>query len=128
MPLYVYACTCGHNETAFRHIDQRNECPEHCGAPMQRIITAPMVAVDNYEYRSPVSGQLVRGKRQRIEDLKRNRCRPWEGLEAEKSEAAKVRAAADEKLDATFERGAHEVLNGMDADKQQAIKNGLPSP
>lgn len=125
----MYECgSCGGNETAYRSIDNRNDAPVHCGKAMSKIITAPMVSVDNYEYQSPVSGKVIRGKRQRTEDLKRNRCRPWEGLEVEKREAKKTRDSADAKLEVSFEKGVHEVLNNMDADKQRAIKTAHLPP
>ena len=128
MPLYEYECgKCGAQTTAYRAIVQRNEGPHHCGATMAKVITAPMVSVDIPAYISPASGKVISSRVQRREDFKRTRTRPWEGLEAEKSEAAKVRAAADAKLDATLEKGVHEVLNNSSAATQQAIKTALPT-
>jgi hypothetical protein len=45
--------------------------------------------------------------RARREDLKRSGCRPWEGLEVEKREAAKIQAERDRKTDELAEKMAH---------------------
>jgi len=59
-------------------------------------------------YHSPVTGQLIEGRRARREDLKRHGCRPWEGREQELKQAARNRAEADRQLsraaDARVER------------------------
>ena len=89
---------------------------------MDKIICKPMVSVDNYEYRSPVTGKVIRGKKQRQDDLKRTGSRPWEGREVEEKEAKKVRDSADAKMDESLEKTAHEVLNNMSAVHQQALK------
>ena len=51
------------------------------------------------EYESPVTGQVVAGRRQRREDLKRTGSRPYEGREAEVKEAARHQAENERKLD-----------------------------
>lgn len=128
MPIYVSECqSCHSRHDYYATVEQRADTPECCGLKTNKLILSPMVSVDNYEYQSPVSGKPIRGKRQRIEDLKRNRCRPWEGLENEKAEAAKVRAAADAKMDAVIDKGVHDVINNMDASKQRVLKTALPS-
>jgi hypothetical protein len=68
---------------------------------------APAVFGDLPEYDSPIDGRIVSGRKARREDLKRNRCRPWEGMEQEKKEAARHRAEADRRLDNLAERMAH---------------------
>lgn len=67
----------------------------------------PAVFGDLPGYESPVTGQWVEGRRARREDLLRSGCRPWEGLEQEKKEAAKVRADWDRKTDQLAEKIAH---------------------
>jgi hypothetical protein len=49
-------------------------------------------------YHSPITGQVIEGRRARREDLKRHGCRPWEGREQEEKQANKNRAEADRQL------------------------------
>lgn len=72
---------------------------------------APRVHIwsDLPAYTSPVDGRVVDGRRQRREDLKRNRARPYEGRQQEAKEAARHRAYADQRLDRTCERMAGEA-------------------
>lgn len=58
-------------------------------------------------YESPIDGRWIEGRRARRDDLARNHSRPWEGLEQERKEAAKVRAAQERHLDTLAERMAH---------------------
>ena len=98
MPMYGCICPkCGEYETIYRAIASRDDTPEHCGEKMQRIVEAPSVQVDIGGYTSPIDGRWIEGKAARREDLKRNNCRPWEGMESEKKEALK-RAAAVESI------------------------------
>ena len=46
---------------------------------------------DTPGYVSPVTGLWVEGRKQRKADLERSGARPWEGLEAEKKEAARMK-------------------------------------
>lgn len=75
MPLYRLECANGHGFDRFLKLaeyDTPQTC--ECGAKAERRIMPTMVAVDNFEYRSPVDGRLIRGRRQRQEDLRRNNC------------------------------------------------------
>ena len=54
-------------------------------------------------YQSPITGLWVEGRRARREDLRRSHSRPYEGFEAEKREADKVRAQANERLNRVAE-------------------------
>ncbi len=123
MPLYSYQCEkCRAVEDEFRHVDERDDSPLHCKVKMTRLILPSAVYADNWSYQSPIDGKEVRGKRARIEDMKRNNCRPWEGLEAEKQHAKSVRDSHDAKMDKVLEAGIAETLSHMDASKQNAIK------
>ena len=75
-------------------------------APPRRA-DAPEIWDDLPGYESPVTGLWIEGRKQRREDLKRNRCRPYEGREQEVKEAARHRAAADRNLDRIAEERAH---------------------
>lgn len=58
-------------------------------------------------YESPVTGNIIDGRRARREDLKRNRCRPYEGREQELKEANKIVAERERKMDVLAEKMAH---------------------
>jgi hypothetical protein len=69
----------------------------------------PAVWDDLPDYESPVTGQIVSGRRQRREDLKSSGCRPYEGRDQEAQQAAKVQAENDRRTDQIAERLAHEA-------------------
>lgn len=52
MPIYRYVCECGHKCDEFRHIEDRDQSPEHCGKKMERRIMPTMVQADIQPYRS----------------------------------------------------------------------------
>lgn len=142
MPLYTFQCPqCKRIETAFRKIAERNEAPR-CGkcvrlipnasgpdSPhsyetfiMKRIVEAPAVHADLPGYQSPIDGRWIEGRKARTEDLKRNNCRPWEGMETERKEAIKRAEAADAEFGRKIESGIAEVYNGMSAESQRALQ------
>lgn len=126
MPMYTFQCPqCKRSETAFRKIAERNEAPEcrhGAGAlRMQRIVEAPAVHADLPGYQSPIDGRWIEGRSARTEDLKRNGCRPWEGMETERKEAIKRADAADAEFSKKIESGIAEVYNGMSAESQRAL-------
>lgn len=69
---------------------------------------APMVVGDLPGYLSQ-TGVWVEGRAQRREDLKRSGCRPWEGIEQERKEAARKQAYAEQQADRALESTAGEV-------------------
>lgn len=125
MPMYGAVCPkCGHHETIFRHIASRDDTPVHCGEKMQRIVEAPTVQVDIGGYTSPIDGKWIEGKAARREDLKRNNCRPWEGMESEKKAAIERAKAADKDFEKGVEAAVYNTYNNMSAEKQRAISQG----
>lgn len=68
---------------------------------------APNVWDDLPGYDSPVTGEWIEGRRARREDLKRHRCRPYEGREQETKEAARRQAEQERKTDQLAEKMAH---------------------
>ena len=135
MPLYTFQCpNCGSKVTAFRKIADRDTpelCHAHIGETtlgyefMVRVVEAPSVQVDIGGYTSPIDGRWVEGKAARREDLKRNNCRPWEGMESEKKEALKRAAAADKDFEKGVEAAVYNTFNNMSAEKQRAISQGV---
>lgn len=126
MPLYTFRCgQCGSTVTEFRKIADRNDGPECRHGPgairMARVIEAPAVHADLPGYTSPIDGRWIEGRRARMEDLKRNNCRPWEGMEAEKKEAERRANEVDHGFEKKIEAGIAEVYNGMSAEHQRAL-------
>lgn len=76
---------------------------DHVGTPR-----GPMVYGDLPSYQSPIDGRWIDGRVARREDLARNNCRPWEGMEQERKEASRrqeyERQHQDRKLDETINR------------------------
>lgn len=124
MPMYHYACQCGHEETAFRHIADRHAGPE-CHGKMELRIMPTAIHADLPGYQSPVDGRWIEGRAARNEDLKRNHCRPWEGLKDERAHADSVKQAADAKFEQAIEAGTHAVLNNMSSEKQHLLKSQM---
>jgi len=82
---------------------------------------APLVFGDLPSYRSPVNGQWIDGRVARREDLKRTGCRPWEGLEQERKEAARQERYAHERLDASLTTAAGEALYQLPPSKREIL-------
>lgn len=126
MPLYTFKCPwCGSVERAFRKINERNH-PVICqhgaiGHYMQRIVEAPSVQTDLPGYTSPIDGRWIEGRRARTEDLRRNNCRPWEGMDVERKEAIKRANEVDHVFERKIEQGVADVYNGMSAESQRAL-------
>lgn len=139
MPLYTFCCPkCGNKMAVFRKIAERDK-PEicdagifvdnpgesqYCGWDMHRTVEAPAVQVDIGGYTSPIDGRWIEGKAARREDLKRNNCRPWEGMESEKKAAISRAKEADKVYEKGVEQSAYNVFNNMSADKQRALSQG----
>jgi len=86
MPTYTAQCTaCGYKFDIYRKIDHRNDpanC-EKCKAPAQRIVDKARVVADYAPYTCPISGELITGRRQHEENLKKHNCRIYEPGELE---------------------------------------------
>jgi len=132
VPLYTFQCPCcGKQDAVFRKVAERHDAPEckRCvviadepyPVRMRRIVEAPAVHADLPGYTSPIDGRWVEGRRARTEDLKRNNCRPWEGMETERKEAVKRADAADAEFGKKIEAGVAEVYNAMSAESQRAL-------
>lgn len=127
MPLYSFRCDhCGKTESAFRKVAERNQAPlcQHgaVGHYMQRLVEAPAVHADLPGYQSPIDGRWIEGRAARNEDLRRNNCRPWEGISAERAEANKRVAEADAQFETAIEKGIAETYNSMSAESQRALQ------
>jgi putative FmdB family regulatory protein len=123
MPQYDYRCpSCGRVESAYRSVDNRNDGPECCGVKSEKVIlSAPMGFVQDIYYTSPIDGRPITTKQARLDDMARNGCRPWEGMEQEKKEAQRRAAYADEKLDKTLDKAIGETLSALPSEKKAVL-------
>jgi len=111
MPVYAYKCPCGMRFDRWLPLaryDEAQTCDE-CGEVATKQILPTTIRVDIPAYVSPVTGNLVDGRAARREDLKRSGCRPWEGMEQEQKEAARIREYEEQAADLRLERGLAEV-------------------
>lgn len=76
MPIYTYNCTCGNEEDAFRHINQRHDSPVcGCGETMNLKIVGTMLQPvmgggDFPGYQCPVTDEFVTSRKRRKEIMK----------------------------------------------------------
>ena len=123
--IYEAQCEkCGRVEEYVRSAKECYDTPECCGQKMQKVIlTAPYGVVDIPAYQSPITGRWINSRRERIEDLKRNDCRPWEGKEQETKEAARRAAYDEQKQDAALEKSVVDAWQTLTPEKQAILKD-----
>lgn len=123
MPVYSCECPiCHKGRDYFATIAARNRSvPKCCGKRMKRVISAAFVSDDIPAYVSPTTGRVIGSRTARRDDLRRSGARPWEGLEAEKKEAARKRAYADEKTDAKLTETAHRAWHELPPSKRAVL-------
>lgn len=124
MPLYRLECANGHAFDRFLKLaeyDTPQVC--ECGAVAERRIMPTMVSVDNYEYRSPVDGRLIRGKRQRHEDLRRNNCIEYDP--SMRTEYERKRAQGMAELEKQVDEHVDREIALMPARKRELLEQEL---
>lgn len=73
MPIYPCKCeVCGHYDEPIRPVSEYDNHPLHCGQPMKRVLTAPMITPDIQPYRSMVTGQMVTSRKEHREMLRKH--------------------------------------------------------
>lgn len=123
MPLYEYECrSCERRRTEFRQVDQRHDAPECHGRSMALVICPPQVVADIPGYVSPVSGKWIEGRAARKADLAATNSRPWEGFAAEKKEAERRKAHAEQKFDQKIEAAARQAFHELPPAKRRALE------
>lgn len=132
MPTYGYRCECGSEfdrYLRFENYDAPQYC--RCGRQAMRQIFAPlMVSVaPNICYDSPIDGRPITSVSQRMEDLARHNCKPYDpGMKTDyenrlKREDAELDSKVDAHVDREFatmpapkrERLVNEIAAGADA-------------
>lgn len=86
--------------------------------------TGPSFIPDTEGYLSPTTGKWIEGRKARRDDLARSGARPWEGLEAEKQEAARQRAYTEQKQDKAIEKAAWQAYYAMSPEKRRKLRQG----
>lgn len=94
--------------------------------PLHAPVTprAPHVIPDIEGYQSPVTGLWVEGRKQRREDLKRNGCRPWEGMAQERKEAGRQQAYAEQANDRRLDEAVRRSYYQLDPAKRRQLERG----
>lgn len=130
MPVYEYACqACGTQVDWSNKIDERHTHAPICnGCDQQMKLQIPACmgvvrfpAAGGQEYISPVSGKAITTHRERVEDLKRSGCRPYEGFESESRQAARVRAEQEKKQDAKLHESVARAYYQLSPDKRRIL-------
>jgi hypothetical protein len=108
MPVYVYNCRgCGVRFERYLPMALCSSLVLHdCAGVGQKVFLPPMVRGDLPGYQSPIDGRWIEGRKARLEDLRRNNCRPYEEGEKEYN-ARRLKQendAFDAKIDQTVER------------------------
>ena len=120
MPLYEAQCPrCQAIEYYAETVDRRHltpQCPS-CTMPMQKVIlSAPAQQLDIAPwdgYVSPASGKYITSKRERERDMAETKCRPWEGMEQEKKEAARRKEYAKQELDLAVDKAVDSAFTSL---------------
>lgn len=122
MPLYTYSCLgCGERFDRFMPLALYRQTVVHtCAGIGQKVILPPMVRGDLPPYTSPIDGRLIEGRRARMEDLRRNNCRPYEDGEKEYNERARTRE--NDRLDAAVDATVDREIALMPARKRELLE------
>ena len=122
--IYEARChECGKIHEYIRRAENYLDTPTCCGVRTEKVIlSAPMGFVSHIEYTSPIDGRPITTKQARIEDLRRNNARPWEGMEQE-VKVAQERAKAEEKaFDSKLEQTISGVYSSLPSEQRQALE------
>jgi hypothetical protein len=83
---------------------------------------APLIFGDLPDYQSPVTGLWVSGRAGRREDLRRTGSRPWEGLQAERKEAARREQYQEAKLDQAIDHAVKREYYNLPPQKREILR------
>lgn len=76
-------------------------------------------------YQSPVTGKWIDTPSQRRNDLARNGCRPWEGMESEKNNAAIKKVEADKEFDKVIDDLVDSEIKALPEEKKKALLTSI---
>src|SRR5258708_13417503 len=125
MPIYAYSCRgCGAQFDRYLPMALCSSLVIHdCAGVGQKIFLPPMVRGDLPGYTSPIDGRWIEGRRARLEDLRRNNCRPYETGEKEYHERARVQEKA--RLDAKITEPVQPAFDKMPTRKKELLEQEI---
>lgn len=126
MPLYDFKCENNHRfERMVKLADF--EATQHCacGSVANRMISRPMIHVENISYDCPITGKMITSKYQHEENLREHGCRVYEDGETQSQTRAKAEAEAnfEKAIDDSVER----ELSTWSSDKMEKLSTALES-
>lgn len=124
MPLYDFRCKNGH--TFERMIPLANFSDPvlcSCNAIADRLISTPMISVENVGYNCPITGKWIGSKRAHEENLAEHGCRVLET--GEQQAATAFRASKDAELDKIIEDTVEREIEAMPSAKKEQLANEL---
>lgn len=128
IPSYSYRCQCGHEmEIILRMRDHVNHWPcSKCGEEAPQVINqAPMTIIPEHMrfdwngYQSPVTGQHIRNKRERVEDLARTGCIEYDP--EMKTDYKRRIAEHDQQLDKMVDETVDREIEAMPTRKREKL-------
>ena len=122
--IYESKCnSCGKIYEYIKPASQYLESPFCCGERTEKVIlNAPMGHVVNIHYTSPIDGRPITTKQARINDLRANNCRPWEGLEQEKKVAQERKAYEEKVEDKKLEAAAVQAWQSLKPEQRKVLE------
>lgn len=114
MPVYNYECAeCSIMTERYLKLEsyQTSQHCDKCGNVMTKILTPTRFNIDYSEYECPVTGRIIRGRKQHEENLKRTGCRLLE--DGEMDAVRKDNYYADKRLEDNIEKSVEKAINGM---------------
>lgn len=124
MPLYDILCQSGHKSEQFIPLEKFKEaiiCS--CGAPANRLISAPMFSVEDVGYTCPITDKWIGSKAEHKENLAQHGCRVFET--GEKEAAIARRKAEDDAFDKAVETTVEKAVEAMPSDKREKLYSEL---
>jgi len=123
MPIYEARCpVCSKQQEYYQTVVNCQDTPVCCGIKTEKVIlSSPMGYVHNIAYTSPIDGRPITTTKARKEDMARNNCRPWEGMEQEKKEAARRAMYEEQKQDKALEKTIEQAIKQLPDEKKAAL-------
>lgn len=130
MPTYVYRCPqCHKNFERFLKVTEHSQpqmCPCGIGVGIQQFTAVRGFVQPNYEpYSSPVTGKMINGRKQHLEDLKRTGCRVFEA--GEKEELVRRKAREEVAFEKKIDNIADEFIAGLSGEKVEKLAAEIAS-
>lgn len=128
MPIYEYLCDCG--KEFDRYLPLSNYLDKQyceCGKVAAKVIrTPPLGFVEKFEaYDSPIDGRIISSKQQRVEDLARSGCIPYDP--EMKKDTVRRQEEAQKKLEAEVDTFVEQQFESMDSRKKESLTAELQS-